>query len=48
MLFIFNEHDEILLVQERADGKWSLPGGWADIGYSPTEVAVKEVLEETV
>ncbi len=44
---IFNEHDEILLVQERADGKWSLPGGWADIGYSPTEVAVKEVLEET-
>ena len=44
---IFNDRDEILLVKERADGKWSLPGGWADVGYSPSEVAVKEVLEET-
>lgn len=44
---IFNELNEILLVKEKADGKWSLPGGWADIGYSPTEVVVKEVLEET-
>ena len=37
---IFNDRDEILLVKERADGKWSLPGGWADVGYSPPEVAV--------
>ncbi|RKR83454.1 ADP-ribose pyrophosphatase YjhB (NUDIX family) [Mucilaginibacter gracilis] len=44
---IFNEHKEILLVKEKADGKWSLPGGWADIGLSPTEIAVKEALEET-
>jgi len=44
---IFNEQQQILLVKEKADGKWSLPGGWADIGLSPTEVAVKEVLEET-
>jgi len=44
---IFNEQQEILLVKEKADGKWSLPGGWADIGLSPTEVAVKEALEET-
>jgi ADP-ribose pyrophosphatase YjhB (NUDIX family) len=44
---IFNEQSEILLVKEKADSKWSLPGGWADIGYSPTEVAIKEVLEET-
>lgn len=44
---IFNEREEILLVQERADGCWSLPGGWADVGYSPGEVAVKEVKEET-
>lgn len=44
---IFNEKEEILLVQERADGCWSLPGGWADVGYSPSEVAVKEVKEET-
>lgn len=44
---VFNEKDEILLVKERADGLWSLPGGWADVGYSPREVAVKEVKEET-
>lgn len=44
---VFNRQNEILLVKEKADGKWSLPGGWADVGQSPTEVAVKEVLEET-
>lgn len=41
------EGDKILLVQERLDGAWSLPGGWADIGLSPKEVAVKEVREES-
>ncbi len=44
---VFNENDEILLVCEREDGKWSLPGGWADVGFTPKEVAVKEVREET-
>jgi len=38
--------DEILLVRELLDGKWSLPGGWADVGYSPSEMVVKEVREE--
>nr|WP_246627570.1 NUDIX hydrolase [Paenibacillus solanacearum] len=38
--------NRILLVREKADGAWSLPGGWADIGHSPTEVAVKEIHEE--
>ena len=38
---------EILLIKERADGLWALPGGWADIGFTPSEVAVKEVREET-
>lgn len=38
--------NQILLVQEKSDGAWSLPGGWADIGLSPSEVAVKEVREE--
>jgi ADP-ribose pyrophosphatase YjhB (NUDIX family) len=37
----------VLLVRERSDGKWSLPGGWADIGESPAECVVKEVLEES-
>lgn len=44
---VFNEKDEILLVREKMDGCWSLPGGWSDVGYSPKEVAVKEVKEET-
>ena len=44
---IFNENDEILLVKEKADGKWSLPGGWADVGFTPEEVVVKETKEET-
>ncbi len=43
---VLNDQSEILMVKEVIDGKWSLPGGWADIGYSPKEVAVKEVREE--
>lgn len=39
--------NEILLVKESADGKWSLPGGWADIGYTASETVVKEFKEET-
>jgi ADP-ribose pyrophosphatase YjhB (NUDIX family) len=38
---------KILLVKESSDRRWSLPGGWADIGHSPREVVVKEVKEET-
>lgn len=38
--------DKILMVQEQVDQCWSLPGGWADIGYSPAEMAVKEAQEE--
>jgi ADP-ribose pyrophosphatase YjhB (NUDIX family) len=38
---------EILLVSEKGDkDRWTLPGGWADVGYTPFEVAAKEVLEE--
>lgn len=39
--------DKILMVRENTDGNWALPGGWADIGYTPSEVAVKEVKEES-
>lgn len=42
-----SEDKKILLVRELADGKWSLPGGWADIGHSPGETVVKETREET-
>ena len=42
-----NDADEILLVQRKDSGIWLYPTGWADVGYSPAEVAVKEVHEET-
>ncbi len=43
---VFNEESQILLVQEKVDGKWAMPGGWSDISYSPSEVAEKECFEE--
>lgn len=45
--FVLNENDEILMAKESVDGKWTIPGGWADIGSSPSEIAVKEIEEET-
>ncbi len=42
-----NDRGEILLIQRSQSGAWLYPTGWADIGYSPSEVAVKEVEEET-
>lgn len=42
-----NDRGEILLVQRADSGIWLYPTGWADVGYSPSEVVVKEVVEET-
>jgi ADP-ribose pyrophosphatase YjhB (NUDIX family) len=42
-----NEREEILLVQRADSAVWLYPTGWADVGYSASEVAVKEVHEET-
>jgi len=39
--------DRILLVREREDGCWTLPGGWADVGDPPSVAAVREVKEES-
>lgn len=44
---VLNDKQEILMVQEKADHCWSLPGGWADIGKTASEIAVQEVFEET-
>ena len=41
------DRDEILLVRERRDGRWTLPGGFADVGVSPAENVVKEIREES-
>jgi ADP-ribose pyrophosphatase YjhB (NUDIX family) len=38
---------KILLVQERADERWCLPGGWADVGDLPSKMVVREVWEES-
>src|SRR3954464_1997095 len=42
-----NEKGQILLIQRADYGVWLYPTGWADVGYSASEVAVKEVKEET-
>jgi ADP-ribose pyrophosphatase YjhB (NUDIX family) len=39
--------DMILLVQEISDERWALPGGWADVGDIPSEVAIRETKEES-
>jgi ADP-ribose pyrophosphatase YjhB (NUDIX family) len=44
---VHNEAGEILLVQRSDSGIWLYPTGWADVGYSASEIAVKEVREET-
>ncbi len=43
---VFNDRDELLLI-ERPSGYWLFPSGWADVGYTPAQVAAKEVREET-
>ena len=45
---LLDENNKILMVEEKLDpGKWSIPGGWADIGFTPSEVIKKEMKEET-
>lgn len=44
---VLDEAGRILLVQRADSGFWLYPTGWADVGYSASEVVVKEVWEET-
>ncbi|MGE0877869.1 MAG: NUDIX hydrolase N-terminal domain-containing protein [Acidimicrobiia bacterium] len=44
---VANDDGKILLLQRSDTGVWLYPTGWADVGYSPAEVVVKEVYEET-
>ena len=39
--------ERVLLVRERADGRWTLPGGWVDVNDSPAEAVEREVREES-
>lgn len=43
---VFNGQDQLLLVHSTFRQEWSVPGGLADLGYAPSEVARKEALEE--
>jgi ADP-ribose pyrophosphatase YjhB (NUDIX family) len=42
---VFRE-DKLLMVQERIDHSWAMPGGWADVGDVPSQAAEREALEE--
>jgi len=38
---------QILLVREVSDGKWALPGGYADVNLSPSQAIETEILQES-
>jgi ADP-ribose pyrophosphatase YjhB (NUDIX family) len=40
-------NDRVLLVRERSDGKWTLPGGWGDVNETPSQGVEKEILQES-
>jgi ADP-ribose pyrophosphatase YjhB (NUDIX family) len=44
---IFDDRERVLLMREKSDGRWSLPGGWADPGEAPSVAVTREILEET-
>ncbi|HEX7390026.1 MAG TPA: NUDIX hydrolase [Acidiphilium sp.] len=45
---VFDDRDRLLMVRETADdGRWTLPGGWADVNITPAENVAKEVREES-
>ena len=39
--------ERVLLVRERVDGKWTLPGGWADVNDTPSHAILKEIEQES-
>jgi ADP-ribose pyrophosphatase YjhB (NUDIX family) len=42
----FDSAGRVLMVRERADGRWTLPGGWADVGESAARCVEREMREE--
>ena len=45
---VFDERGRVLMVRETADhGRWTLPGGWAEVNQTPAESVVREVFEES-
>jgi ADP-ribose pyrophosphatase YjhB (NUDIX family) len=44
---VFDDRERVLLTREKTDGRWSLPGGWADPGDAPSAAVTREIREET-
>ncbi len=44
---VINDEGKILFVKEVMDKRWAMPGGWADVGDGPSEVAIRESKEES-
>ena len=45
---VFDDDDRVLMVRETSDGgRWTLPGGWADVNRTAAQNAAKEALEES-
>ncbi|MBV9826621.1 MAG: NUDIX hydrolase [Alphaproteobacteria bacterium] len=44
---VFREDGALLMVRESTDGKWSLPGGWAEVNQSARDAVIREVSEES-
>lgn len=38
---------DVLLVRERSDGRWTLPGGWVDVNDAPAAAVAREIREES-
>ena len=41
------ENERVLLVRERSDGRWALPGGWVDVNDAPSAAVAREIREES-
>jgi ADP-ribose pyrophosphatase YjhB (NUDIX family) len=41
------DRDRVLLVRERSDGRWTLPGGWVEVNDAPSQAVAREILEES-
>ncbi|MGC0417096.1 NUDIX hydrolase [Embleya sp. AB8] len=44
---VFDARERVLLIRERSDGCWTLPGGWCDVPETPSEAVCREVREES-
>lgn len=45
-VLLFNDQGQLLMVKEKLENRWSVPGGWCDVFESPIENAIKECRQE--